>query len=109
MSDVRIRARPGGVAGESTQLTKIALLVEAVHHLKGRQILAHDDGDDGRLGVSGVETQRPEAFGEEARVLPEALAALGLLLHDVHRRERGGHDAGGGAAEKISVRARCLM
>src|SRR5437588_11811077 len=42
---------------------------------------------DGRLGRADVEAERAQAVLEPARVLPQALATLGLALTDVERGE----------------------
>ena len=69
------------------------LAATAVERLR-RGRLAQDDRGDGRLRDARVEAQVLEALLEEARVRPEPLDALRLVLQDVDRGEAGGRHGG---------------
>ena len=69
------------------------------HGLEG---VAHEERDDGGLGVADVETVVLECLMGVLGELPKVLDALGLLLHDVEGLAGGCHGGGrhGGAEDE---------
>jgi len=88
------RAHARFVAGDRRKrdsLSKYALFEQAIRQLHRAGAFARDDGRDGTFTEARVEAERREAFLEEARVVPEPLDDLGLVLEHI----KGGQTAGG--------------
>ena len=96
--------------GRQDAVDEHALLLETVHQAQRRQVLADDDRDDRSLRLAGVEARGiaapPRRTACSARASRGAPARVSMMS-TVARAAAA--DAGGGAAEKISGRARCLM
>src|ERR1039457_3032721 len=70
----------GGGAGADDRVHEYALVVQPLRHLERDLVRPDEDRDHGRRGVAAVEPDGAELRHHEARVLPEALAALGLAF-----------------------------
>src|SRR5580704_4720710 len=81
--------------GERDARTHDTFVEQRARELHRCAAFAHDDGSDGCLGrgrvdAADVESGELELILKVARVGPEALDALRLLLQDVERRNAGG-------------------
>src|SRR5262245_54948134 len=74
---------------ESDALREDTGLKELIGHRHRLRRLTDDDGRDGTLAQPGVEAQRLQAAFEEARVLPQPVHPLRLVLEDVDGRNAG--------------------
>ncbi len=92
---VRIRARSMATVGKTTGWAKTPSSMSRRREAPGGVGVAHHHRCDRRLGPAGVEAEPGELRLEAARVRPEPLEELRLVLHDPDRLAAGGDDRRG--------------
>jgi hypothetical protein len=109
MSDVRMSARPGAVAGDMTQFTNTP---SSWSRCTIARAVASAPTTTGTTAVCEPAVSNPMDFSpsEKNRAFSQSRSRRSgsrSMISTVARA--AATDAGGGAAEKMSVRARCLM